>query len=92
MCNAEIITSEKILNNITEEVHTYAKWQSLGYQVKKGEKAIIKTMLWKKVKASKKELEKIEDVEELASKENNTNFRLVKASLFSKSQVEKIAS
>lgn len=84
MCNAEIITSEKILNNITEEVHTYAKWQSLGFQVKKGEKAIIKTMLWKKVKSKNKDTENVE--------EETSNFHLVKASLFSKSQVEKIAS
>ena len=37
MSNNEIIMSEKILKGINEDLHTYQKWQSLGYQVKKGE-------------------------------------------------------
>lgn len=86
MSNNEIIMSEKILKGINEDLHTYQKWQSLGYQVKKGEKAILQTRLWKKVK-SKKDLENVENVEDVQG-----NFRLVKASLFSRSQVEKIAS
>ena len=86
MSNTEIIVAEKVLRNITEEVHTYAKWQQLGYQVKRGEKALIQTRLWKKVK-SKKDLENVENKDDVQG-----NFRLVKASLFSKSQVEKIAS
>lgn len=30
-----------------EELHTFKKWQSLGYSVKKGEKAIAKFPIWK---------------------------------------------
>ena len=86
MSNTEIIVAEKVLRNITEEVHTYAKWQQLGYQVKRGEKALIQTRLWKKVK-SKKDLENVENKDDVQG-----NFRLVKASLFSRSQVEKIAN
>lgn len=30
-----------------EELHTFKKWQQLGYSVKKGEKAIAKFPIWK---------------------------------------------
>ena len=30
-----------------EQIHTYAVWQQLGRQVKKGEKAIVDLMIWK---------------------------------------------
>ena len=33
--NFEIIETEKALRNITEEIHTFQKWKSLGYSVKK---------------------------------------------------------
>ena len=45
--NREIIMMEMALRDIQEEVHTFSKWKSLGYQVKKGEKALFQTRLWK---------------------------------------------
>lgn len=42
---------------LPEAIHTYATWKSLGYQVKKGEKAIAKFPIWKQGKASKKAAE-----------------------------------
>ena len=30
-----------------EELHTFKKWQQLGYSIKKGEKAIAKFPIWK---------------------------------------------
>ena len=30
-----------------EEIHTYQHWKALGYQVRKGEKAITELMIWK---------------------------------------------
>lgn len=45
--NAMIIESYKIENNITCPLHTYTKWQSLGYQVKKGEKCMHRITIWK---------------------------------------------
>lgn len=30
-----------------EEIHTYAKWRELGYQVRRGEKSEIKIRVWK---------------------------------------------
>lgn len=32
---------------IPEEIHTYAKWKELGYQVRRGEKSEIKIQIWK---------------------------------------------
>ena len=89
--NQEIIFNEVLMRGITEDVHTYAKWKSLGYQVKKGEKALFQTMLWKKkTKKSKKEnTENIEN-EEGKEKKNNDYFFLAKSSMFGRSQVELI--
>lgn len=39
------------------EIHTYAHWKSMGYQVKKGEKAIAKFPIWKYTSGKKKESE-----------------------------------
>lgn len=92
--NQEIIFNEVLMRGITEDVHTYAKWKSLGYQVKKGEKALFQTMLWKKkTKKSKKEnTENTENVENEEGKEkkNNDYFFLAKSSMFGRSQVELI--
>ena len=30
-----------------EPIHTYAMWKSMGYQVKKGEKAVTQISVWK---------------------------------------------
>lgn len=60
MTNAEtiyrqslILVSEgklQLINNQPEPIHTYAKWKSMGYNVKKGEKAIAKFAIWKYTK------------------------------------------
>ena len=93
--NVEIIEAECLLNGIIEEVHTYAKWKSLGFQVKRGEKAIIQTMLWKKVnkKAKEENTEEkgAENTEEKGAEEKKSrNFYKVKSNLFGRSQVEPI--
>lgn len=101
--NMEIIAAECLLNGIIEEVHTYAKWKSLGFQVKRGEKALIQTMLWKKVTKKKgvedteDTVEKIDGAEEKTAedgaekkKSRSRNFYKVKSSLFGRSQVEPI--
>ena len=89
--NKEIIFNEVLMRGITEDVHTYAKWKSLGYQVKKGEKALFQTMLWKKkTKKSKKENTENVENEEGKEKKNNDYFFLAKSSMFGRSQVELI--
>lgn len=66
-----------------EAIHTYAIWKSLGYQVRKGEKAKASFTIWKCV-AGKKNEEESEEVPE------NKMF-MKKAHFFTLDQVEKIA-
>lgn len=40
----------------TEAIHTYSHWAELGYQVRKGEKAVAKIQIWKHTGAKVEEL------------------------------------
>ena len=82
MTNREIIMGECALRGITEEVHTFSKWKSMGRIVKKGEHALFDTTLWK-FKARAKDIEEDKEVQV----ENGKMF-LAKAFLFGKSQTE----
>ena len=81
MTNIEIIAMEKVNNNLhpDTELHTYKIWQSLGYQVRRHEKALITTKLWKPVNVTDKKTGKKEE-----------KMILCNASLFSYEQVKKI--
>ena len=90
--NQEIILAEVLTRGITEDVHTYTKWKSLGYQVKKGEKALFQTRLWKKKNSkAKKENEKTDTENENNEIKDNSYFFLAKSSMFGRSQVELIS-
>ncbi len=66
-----------------EPIHTYQKWQELGYQVRKDEKAIAKFPVWKYTNKKKKE----ESEEEAQSK----GYCFMKMSaFFTNEQVEEI--
>ena len=67
---------------IPEPIHTFQKWKSLGYCVKKGEKSSIKIPIWKC--ASKKV--KIENKEEEVS-----SMFMKTAAFFTSAQVDKIS-
>ena len=83
MTNAMIIELYKIENNITCPLHTYTKWKSLGFQVKKGEKSAHKITIWKG--CSKKILD------EESNTEVQTNKVIMKtAHFFTMNQVEAI--
>lgn len=90
--NKEIISLEMATRGIEEEVHTFAMWKSLGYQVKKGEKALFQTMLWKMKKGKKQDNNNEEQQDNNKEKEvkNYNNFFMAKSSLFGRSQVELI--
>ena len=62
-----------------EEIHTFQAWKSLGYSVKKGEKAIAKFPIWKYT--SKK-------VETEDGEEETSNMFMKTAAFFKMSQVE----
>ena len=87
--NKEIISLEMATRGIEEEVHTFAMWKSLGYQVKKGEKALFQTMLWKMKKGKKQDNNDEEQQDDKEVKKYN-NFFMAKSSLFGRSQVELI--
>ena len=87
--NKEIISLEMATRGIEEEVHTFAKWKSLGYQVKRGEKALFQTMLWKMKKGKKQDNNDEEQQDDKEVKKYN-NFFMAKSSLFGRSQVELI--
>ena len=66
-----------------DEIHTYAAWKQMGFQVKKGEKAVAKFTIWKY--ASK-------TTETETGDEEETGKMFMKlAFFFSPAQVEKIA-
>ena len=86
MTNAEIVALEWALlvgNGVIssdEEIHTFQKWKSLGYSVRKGEKAVASFTIWKHTTKTDKE-----------SGEESAAMFMKKAHFFSTSQVEKIA-
>lgn len=86
MTNAEILNMECAVRGIVEDVHTFARWKQLGYHVRKGERALFSTNLWKPG-IRKRDAEATED-------EDNKSGRmfLCKAYLFGKSQVEEVTN
>lgn len=94
MTNSEIIFREsmelvkegklELGNNLPEQIHTFAKWKSMGYNVKKGEKAIAKFAIWKYTKRTKTD----EDGNEI---KDDKCFPKVSA-FFKFSQVEKVTA
>ena len=69
--------------NVPEVIHTYQKWKLLGYQVKKGSKAVAQFPIWEYTKKKKKD-ESEEEAQE------NSHCYMRKASWFTAEQVEKI--
>lgn len=65
-----------------EEIHTYQKWKSMGYQVQKGEKAVASFPIWKHVQ-KKPENEGDAPIERMFLKTS---------AFFTMSQVEKITA
>ena len=70
---------ETVIVKETEQIHTYATWKSLGYQVQKGQKAIANFKIWKHTTKEDKETGK-----------NESKMFMTKAFFFSGSQVSPI--
>lgn len=100
MTNLQIIASEAIANNIYTEqevekiiaagyrlpIHTFAEWKRMGYIVRKGEHATITTRLWK---FTNKKQDAADDAD---GNQEPDHYYLAKAFLFTKDQVEKMAT
>jgi hypothetical protein len=101
--NTEIYTEESMKEFIEKNsmlpLNTFLGWKSLGYTVKKGEKAMIKTKLWKFTNYKKRKLtEEFNDMSKIMEiskdievPEKPNHYYLTNATLFDISQVEKIA-
>lgn len=66
-----------------EPIHTYSTWKSLGFQVKKGSKAVAQFPVWKYIAGKKKE-----DADE--DEQPKSKCYLKRASFFTAAQVEPI--
>ena len=55
MIEVEDSNGNKKYLEVAEPIHTYQAWQELGYQVRKGEKAIAKFPIWKYSESKRKD-------------------------------------
>ena len=88
-CTGETIIVEDSEGNkkeyeVPEQIHTFQKWKSLGYVVKKGQKAIAQFPIWK---YTKKKMPK--GMTEEQGQDEGYCFLKV-ASFFKEDQVERI--
>lgn len=74
---------------LPEQIHTYQAWKSLGYQVKKGSKAVAQFPVWKYITGKMKEAEVRDDVD-VEKNENKGYCHMRVASFFTKEQVEAV--
>lgn len=73
-----------------QPIHTYQAWKSLGYQVKKGEKAVAKFPVWTfAVSMTKKEAELVDETDK-DHIENTGKMYMKTAAFFTDEQVEPI--
>lgn len=71
-------------------LHTYAEWQALGFQVKRGEHAALKMQLWKPRRLKKDEKADRLPAPESGDDDTDGTFFLATSHLFLSSQVERI--
>lgn len=79
------INGEEVDLREPEQIHTYARWKAMGYQVRKGEKAIAKFKVWKHVAGKKKEAD---SEEEKTAGAGRGRMFLKQAAFFSAAQVD----
>ena len=93
MTNLEIIESERLLNNIDEELEldTFQGWKNRGYQIIKGQKALFKTKIWKPRKIDVKEVKDENEEQPAEDKKSNSKFIMVNSAFFSEEQVQKVS-
>lgn len=80
------INGEEVELREPEQIHTYARWRAMGYQVRRGEKAIAKFKVWKHVSGKKKD----DDGEEKTAEAGRGKMFLKQAAFFSVAQVDPI--
>ena len=91
MTNAEIITVAMInaeLDPMEVDFDTFAGWKRRGFCVKRGQKAVFQTKIWKPCKFKKEEIEQQEETGNTEQKRQK--LILVNASFFTDEQVERL--
>lgn len=76
-----------------QPIHTYNAWKSLGYQVKKGEKAVVKFAVWHwsiKKNGKMEEVENEENTPDLSKEKTKGRCYMRVSAFFTDEQVEKI--
>lgn len=102
MTNVQIIAieqvqllSEGILHLMDDgeiqPIHTYATWKSMGYQVKKGEKAVAKFPVWKWLTKKKQEVDLADDADGETLSVFKGKCYMKVAAFFTDEQVERIS-
>jgi len=83
MTNAQLISQACHDRGITEPVHTFAYWKQIGFNVRRGEHALMKIYIWKGIQHETKSPEgpTVEDI-----------IFMKKAAFFGRSQVEPISN
>lgn len=71
-----------------QPIHTYQAWKKLGYQVKKGEKAVAKFPVWKYL--TKKKKAEDDEADEDKTKVGNGRCYMKVSAFFTDEQVEPI--
>ena len=82
----ETVDGEGIVFKETKQIHTYARWKAMGFQVRRGEKAVAKFKVWKHVAGKKKD----DDGEEKTAEAGRGKMFFKQAAFFSVAQVDPI--
>lgn len=75
-----------------EPIHTYAAWKSLGFQVKRGETAIAKFLIWKAGKNRQQEAAETAAENNVEISPERVRMFMKTAHFFKISQVEQISA
>lgn len=75
-----------------EPIHTYATWKSLGFQVKRGETAIAKFLIWKAGKSRQQEEAESQPESSVEISPERVRMFMKTAHFFKISQVERISA
>ena len=85
------LLGEEVEFKETEAIHTFATWKSLGFIVKKGQKAVASFPVWKYV-IRELPVEEPEDPDVVPGKPKTSEKMIMKvAAFFTREQVEELA-
>ena len=73
-----------------QEIHTYQAWKKLGFQVKKGEKAIAKFAVWTFNAKKKKDEEEPAETDDSTETKKRGRMYMKMSAFFTDEQVERI--